>query len=85
MILFLQSIDFGMLYCTYELIRLELSFVSFCQALHYALVYDFSFKFPALYHVLPYIIRCYHLPVLISKFSSTRNTFVQKGLPDPLQ
>ena len=32
-----------------------------------------------------YIIRCYHLPVLISKFSSTRKTFVQKGLPDPLQ
>jgi hypothetical protein len=85
MILFLQSIDFGMLYCTYELNELELNVVSFCQTLHYALVYDFSFKFPALYHVLPYIIRCYHLPVLISKFSSTRNTFVQKGLPDPLQ
>jgi hypothetical protein len=85
MILFLKSIDFGMLYCTYELKELELNVVSFCQTLHYALVYDFSFKFPALYHVLPYIIRCYHLPVLISKFSSTRNTFVQKGLPDPLQ
>ena len=28
-------------------------------------------------YVLLYIIRCYHLPVLISKTSSTRNTFVQ--------
>jgi hypothetical protein len=36
---------------------------------------------------LLYIIRCYHLdiPVLNSKSSSTRNTFVQTRLPSPLQ
>ena len=49
MIVFLKSIDFGMLYCTYELKRLELNVVSFCLTLHYALVYDISFKSPVLY------------------------------------
>jgi hypothetical protein len=31
-------------------------------------------------NMLLYIIRCYHLPVLISRSSSTRNTFVQTRL-----
>ena len=32
-----------------------------------------------------YIIRCYHIPVLISKSASTRNTFVQTWRPGSLQ
>jgi len=32
-----------------------------------------------------YIIQCYHLPVLISKSASTRNTFVQTWLPGSVQ
>ena len=36
-------------------------------------------------NMLLYIIRCYHLPVLISKTSSTRNTFIQARSPIPLQ
>jgi hypothetical protein len=40
---------------------------------------------PFCMYVLLYIIRCYHLPVLISRSSSTRNTFIQTRLPSPLQ
>ena len=36
-------------------------------------------------NVLPYIIRWCHLPVLISRSSSTRKTFVQTWRPGPLQ
>jgi hypothetical protein len=75
MILFPQSID---LYCTNELKGLELSVVSFCQTQQLELIYDFIFCM----NKLLCIIRCYHLhiPVSISKSSSTRNTLVQTEL-----
>ena len=50
------SIDFGMLYSTNELKGLEPGFVSICQTQQYELVCEFSFKFPALYECVAYII-----------------------------